>query len=121
MIATFGYATSLHTIDKLILAQDGSQTFTSTFSTMIALENIEIEGTIGKNGFSLSQSQKLSKKSLISVVEHLSTTTSGLSVSLSKNAVNKAFETSVGANDGTTSTEWLALIGKKSNWTISLG
>jgi hypothetical protein len=34
-------------------------------------------------------------------------------------AVNKAFETSEGANDGKTSTEWETLIGTKTNWTIA--
>ena len=50
----------------------------------------------------------------------LTDTASGKTITFSKTAVNKAFETSAGANDGSTSAEWLALVGTKPNWTISL-
>jgi hypothetical protein len=57
---------------------------------------------------------------LTNIVNALSTTTTGLFVTLRKDAVNKAFETSEGAMDGSTSDEWLALAATKANWTISL-
>ena len=63
---------------------------------------------------------KLSKASITSAINGLSDTTSNLAVSFSKFAVNKAFETTVGANDGSSSSEWLALIATKPNWTINL-
>ena len=50
----------------------------------------------------------------------LSTTTTGLTVTFSKTAVDKAFETAEGANDGSTSPEWLALVATRPNWGIGL-
>ena len=61
-----------------------------------------------------------SKESLASVINALSDTTTGLTVTLRLAAVNSAFETSAGAADGSTSDEWLALAATKSNWTINL-
>ena len=62
----------------------------------------------------------LSKDSIISIINALSTATSDLPITLSITAVNNAFETSPGAADGSTSEEWTALIATKPNWTISL-
>ena len=62
----------------------------------------------------------LDKESLDSVMYWLSNTTEGFSVTLPLAAVNKAFETSEGAKDGSTSAEWLALVAIKPNWTINL-
>ena len=120
LIYCFNAASDLKTIRKLILKADGSQTFNNTFTGCANLENIEIEGTIGQNGFDIHWSTKLSKASITSIINALSTTTSGLTITLSKTAVNSAFETSEGASDGSTSDEWLALIATKQNWTISL-
>lgn len=61
-----------------------------------------------------------SKEGIISTVNALSNATSGLSVGFGLNNVNKAFETSEGANDGSTSEEWLNLVATKPNWTIRL-
>lgn len=83
------------------------------------LTNLTINGTIGKNGFSVQHSP-LNKASLINVINALSTTTSGLTVTLNLASVNKAFETSEGANDGSLSQEWKDLIATKPNWTVSL-
>lgn len=95
--------------------------YSSAFGLCAKLEEIRFNGTIGKNGLSFSACTKLSKDSIESVINHLSTTTSGLKVTFSLTSVNKAFETSSGANDGSTSTEWTTLVASKSNWTISLG
>ena len=100
----------MRTIDKLVLKSDGSQTFSSPFNNCTNLENIIIEGVIGKNGFNIQHSTKLSKASIESIINALSITTSGLTVTLSKTAVNNAFTTD----------EWNTLIATKSNWTISL-
>lgn len=108
----------LVTIDKVIVSE--TTPFTECFHGDSALVNIAFEGTIGQNGLSFHQSHELSKASIISVINALSATTSGLSVTFSKKAVNKAFETSEDANDGSTSDEWTALIATKPNWTISL-
>lgn len=82
------------------------------------LTNLTIEGTIGQNGFNASWAP-LSKASLTSVVNALSSTTTGLTVTVRASAVKKAFETSEGANDGMSSEEWLTLVATKPNWTIN--
>lgn len=113
----FPFMTKLVTIDKIIVSPDTM--FTYWFNGDTALTHVIFEGTIAKNGLNL-QWCPLDKESLTSIVNALSTTTSGLSVTLSKSAVNTAFETSAGAADGSTSAEWLALVATRSNWTISL-
>lgn len=122
---TIGYAfynnEVLKVIENVILKNDGSQTFSDySFGQLPALEEIRFEGVIGQNGFNMKWSTKLSKDSITSIINALSTTTSGLTITLSKVAVNNAFETSEGAGDGSTSEEWNTLIATKSNWTISL-
>lgn len=116
----FYHTMELETVRKIILKNDGSQKFTKPFENNRNLVNIEFEGVIGQNGFDISGSPSLSHNSIASIINALSTTTSGLTVTLSATAVNAAFETSVGAADGTTSADWLALVGSRSNWTIAL-
>lgn len=65
-------------------------------------------------------STKLNATSIETIVNSLSVDATGQSLTLSKAAVNKAFETSEGANDGSTSAEWATLIGTRPNWTINL-
>lgn len=114
----FGYCQKLKTIDKLILKP--SVSYSNTFFQCYALENITIEGIIGQSGLNLQYSTELTKASITSIINALSTTTGGLTVTLSKTAVNNAFETSSGIANGSTSEEWLNLIATRSNWTISL-
>lgn len=104
-------------IEKLILKSDGSQTFSNTFGYCYLLENLTIEGTIGKSGLDLRWSTKLSKASIISIINALSTTTSGLSITLSKTAVDKAYPIPEGF---TANGEWAMLIKTRTNWTINL-
>lgn len=108
----------LHTIDELILKDDGSQTFNAPFHGASALVNITIEGKIGQNGFDLSKSTKLSKASIVSIIGHLDQTegSPARSITLSLTAVNNAFE---GGADGDEFTSVCA--GPRvCNWTISL-
>lgn len=98
------------TIDKLIIKSGGNQNFTYVFHSCADLVNLDIEGVIGRNGCDLQWSTKLSKASITSVINALSSTTSGLTVTLSKTAKEAAF----------TAEEWATLIATKSNWTISL-
>ena len=80
-----------------------------------------LEGTvIGTNGFNVQWATALPKTSITSIINALSDSTSGLSVTFSKIAVDKAFETSNGANDGSASAEWNALKATKPNWIINL-
>lgn len=97
-------------IDKVILKSDGSQKVTTFLSSCALLENVIFEGVIGQGGLNLRWSTKLSKASIESIINCLSTTTSGLSVTLSKMAKEAAF----------TADEWAALIATKPNWAINL-
>ena len=113
----FYNATNLVTIRKLIVHKNVS--FGTTFNWCSSLENIVVEGEIGKE-IDIQYSPKLTKASIISLINALSTTTNEISIIFSKTAVNNAFETGTGSADGSTSAEWLALIATKTNWTISL-
>lgn len=114
----FNQCLKLKRVPRLIF--DRVTKIDNIFNNCINLEELYCEGTLDITGFNVQHSTKLNRKSITSIVNVLSTTTSGLTVTLPKEAVNKAFETSEGANDGTTSAEWLALIATRSNWTISL-
>lgn len=115
---TFAYCSELHTIECIY--PDENTLFISAFVDCKKLVNLTVNGVIGQNGFNVQWSTLLDKESHISIINALSTTTSGLTVTFSKTAVNKAFETASGANDGSTSSEWLTLVGTRSNWTIAL-
>ena len=92
----------------------------SHFPSVPALENVTMEGQITKSGLNMKSCTKLSKASIENIIGCLSTDSTGQSITLSQTAVKKAFETSAGANDGNTSTEWTTLANSRSNWTISL-
>jgi hypothetical protein len=115
----FYYSTYLKTVHRLVIAET-TDLQTTTFAYCLSLENLSVEGTIGQNNFNTQWSTKLTKASITSIVNALSTTTTGLTVTLSATAVNNAFATSEGIADGSTSGEWLALVATKSNWTIAL-
>ncbi len=111
--------TKLLSIEKIILKSDGTQTFLNTsFGNNTALTHVIFEGCIG-NDLSFS-SCPLNKESIISVVNALSATVTGKTITLKKTAVNNAFKTGTELADGSTSQEWLDLIATKQNWTISL-
>jgi hypothetical protein len=114
---TFYNMANLESISIINLSP--SCTFTNTITYCYKLTDVFITGTIGQTGLSF-QSAPLTKASLTNIVNVLSTTTSGLTVTLPLAAVKKQFETTPGANDGNTSAEWLALAGTRSNWTITL-
>ena len=113
----FTKCSALETIRLLHLTNVTS--FTSTFNGATKLKNITIGGTIEAN-FPIQYTTVLTKDSIVSIMNALSTETSGLKVTLSSVAVKKAFETSTDANDGNTSDEWIALVAAHSNWTVTL-
>lgn len=119
MNQTFYQNSIVTTIDGIMISENVTYT-NNAFQNCTSLVDLDIQGTIGQNGFNVQWSTKLSKASIISIINALSTTTTGLTLTLSKTAVNNAFETSEGLGNGTTSQEWLNLIATKSNWTISL-
>lgn len=117
----FSYCSYLVTIDKIVPKKGPAGMFgANTFSGCYELVNVTFEGEIDSNGLNLQWSTKLSKASWINIVGCYSTTISGLSMTGSLVSVNKAFETSEGANDGSTSAEWLNLIATRPNVTFNL-
>lgn len=65
------YGAKCHTIEKVILKEDGSNLFNGTFNNAPNLENIVFEGTIGQNGFDVTYSKKLTHDSLMSIITAL--------------------------------------------------
>ena len=114
--ACFRNATEMVTIRKFIINE--KQSMIQQFTNCKKLENLTIEGTIGRE-FN-AQWCPLSRASIENVVSCLSTTTTGLTCTFKTSAVNNAFETSEGAADGSTSEAWNTLMATKSNWTFSL-
>lgn len=102
----FQSASLLKTISKLIVTDE--VTYTNWFAGCTALEDITIEGTIG-NDISFSDCP-LTKASITSIINALSGTVTGKTLSVKATAKQAAF----------TDEEWAALIGTKPNWTISL-
>lgn len=116
----FNSATEMETIECIDLAVDVSGA-ADAFTGCAKLKEIRFGGTKVINAsISFFSCTELSHDSIVNVFSYLSTTASGRTITLSKVAVNKAFETSEGANDGSTSTEWATLIATRQNWTISL-
>lgn len=95
-----------------------------TFEWCYELTDLEVSGYNKWSGLSLKHSTKLTKDSIENVIKSLYATpyapNGAPNITLSKTAVDNAFETSEGAADGSTSAEWLELIATKSSWTISL-
>lgn len=118
---TFGNHNGGYIDNLTIKVTEACTSFTNIFAFCYYLKYFRFaEGSVIAASLSFSHSRELSHDSIVSVINALSSVTSGLSVTFSKTAVNKAFETSAGANDGSTSAEWLALVATKINWTISL-
>ena len=113
----FNSARKMKTIKKMIVNEN--TTFANTFTSAGSLESITFEGEIA-NDIDLHWSTKLTEASIRSIIDHLSGLIGGKTLTLSEAAVNKAFETSEGANDGSTSDLWNGALSFRDNWTISL-
>ena len=86
----FNGCSALKTIEGIRLAADGSQKLgTGTFTNCAALENIIFDGIIGDN-LTMNACTKLSGPSIRNIVDHLSDTASGKTLTLSQTAVNNA-------------------------------
>lgn len=116
---SFSYCSALKRV-SIAIKEDGSQNFSGAFDSDTALEDLTVvSGYFGSN-LNFQWATKLKKASFVSVISHLLDSASGLSATFPKTACDKAFETANGANDGSTSSEWLDLIATKPNWTIKL-
>lgn len=93
--STFTNCKNLVTIDKIIpkVSFVGYNSFNSTFNNCISLVNITFGGTIETNGLNLQYSINLSHDSIVSIINALSSETSGKSITLSKHSVERAFST----------------------------
>ncbi len=113
---TFYNCTKLHTIPKLGVVE--GLTYSEAFYNCTALKNIVIEGVIG-NSFNIRWSP-LTKESIASIINALSDTATGKTLSLKKTAVNTAF--GIDVDDEATypeGTEFYELRHSKDNWTFS--
>ena len=107
----FYSAKNLRTIRTLTFVESTTIT-NNTFGSCTELVDIEFDGVIANN-LNLSWSTKLNAKSIVSAVEHLSSTTSGLTATFSQTAIDNA-------NWSTTDyASWDALIATKTNWTFT--
>lgn len=114
---TFYSCSNLVKIPEFNVTQD--TLFRNTFSQDRALEEINMTGTIGQNGFDIHWSENLNKKSIESIINALSSNTEGLEITLPKTAVNNAF--GINVDDASTypeGSEYYVLRQSKSNWTI---
>ena len=93
-----------------------------TYAFNSVLKEIRFVSETIKVSLSFSSSTQLTAESIQSIIDGLNEEVTGQTVTLSKTAVNKAFETSEGALDGSISenSEWFNLIATKTNWTITL-
>lgn len=107
---TFGYCSKLHTIARM--GVDANTKYSNTFVGCGELVHLTIVGTIGQNGFGIQWCTKLSADSLKSIINALSTTTTGLTITLPTTAQSN-YEAVYGAGS------WATLVATRSNWTIA--
>lgn len=94
---------------SIAIKEDGSQNFSGAFDYTSSLEDFTVVSGVFGSNLNFQWTTKLSKASIESIINALSTT-NGLSVTLSATAKANAF----------TDSEWATLIATKPNWTISL-
>lgn len=119
----FAYCSILVTIDKIILKTGTAGEFSSdAFINCSALENLTLEGNITRD-VNLQWSKKLTHASIESILlaaYNRSDLSKVPTVTLSKAAVDKAYETSEGANDGSTGNLWVYGWEANANFNITL-
>lgn len=114
----FAQATYLEGISKIIIPSYSSGfSATGAFTNCTRLKEVRFEGVI--DAAVNFNSSPLSKESLVDIIEHLSGTATGKTVTFKKSAVDAAFETSEGAADGWESDEWAELMAQCPTWTIA--
>ena len=101
----------LERIDKLTFYDGFSSKVISVFANCGNLTDITIGGAIACNNLDFSPCTKLSADSLKSIIEALSTTSTGLTITLPSTAESN-YDAVYGGG------AWSALIATKSNWSI---
>ena len=107
----FNFAENLVSVEKIIMPENMTWAgfADKSFENAKKLEHIRIEGVI-RRSTNLSWSVVLKKESITSIVQALSDTAEGQTITFSQTAKEAAF----------TDAEWAVLIGTKPNWTFSL-
>jgi hypothetical protein len=103
----------------LILSDSGNQTFTSTFNNSTGLTNLTIVSGVIGNDFDVHWSP-LTKASIESIVNHLSDTASGKTLTLNKTVVNTVF--GIDVDDESTfpiGSDFYNLRHSKDNWAFN--
>lgn len=120
----FAWCTELRKIAKITV--DANTILSNAFTSCLKLEDITFAGEIG-NSIDFKDSTLLTKDSITNIINHLSDTASGKTLTLSQTAVATAFEVWSADYDGDGKTdawigngeeEWYELITPKSNWNI---
>ena len=111
----FAYCPKLRKIQTLTIAENAT---TLEFEYIPLLEEISFSGVIPVS-LSFQHSTKLSKASIRSIIDHLSATATGKTLTLSRTAVDNAFGDG-SEFSGTDGPEWGELIDTRANWTIAL-
>lgn len=104
----FENCSNLESIEKFTVAE--TQGFTRAFTGCGKLKDIVFDGVIG-NSIDMHWSTLLTRSSIESVINHLSGTATGKTLTLSKTAEESAFDNA---------DEWDALVATKMNWNIAL-
>ena len=91
----------------------------NVFRLCYALREVRCKGTI-QASIELFHSRDISKESVLNIFSCLSDDSVNLLAKFSRTAIDKLFETSEGAKDGSSSAEWLALVATKPNWNIAV-
>lgn len=106
----FTYSSNLKRVEKIIVPAS-IQNYGNAFVSCYKLEHIIFEGEIASS-IKFNDCSLLDKESIVSIVNCLSNTTTGYSLTLNKTAVEAVF----------TNEEWEEFLDKanKPNWTISL-
>lgn len=115
---TFMNCTRLKRIPSLTV--ENLTRIVNAFQNCTSLETLIMHGVLDVDGLDLHWSTNLSKESIESIIGTLSTETENKAITLSKVAVNSAFETADGLNDGENSKAWNDLVGLRYMWSISL-
>lgn len=117
----FQYCSSLKRL-SIALKADGSQNCSVAFDSDNGLEELTVVSGVFGSNLNFQWATKLKKASVTSIVEHLSDTTSGLSVTFSKEILNQtSFDFESGIKYPVWSSgEWEALIATKPNWRFNL-
>lgn len=68
--ATFSYSQGIHTIELVIVSDDGTQTFVATYDYLRRLKEIRFQGAIGRS-VSFQHSTNLSVASMKDIIAHL--------------------------------------------------